>query len=346
MMIGRKHILHGILRFLCIYIMWGLCASYAQDQSPRKISESEEQAKVRSSDQQLYFDEMKAFHLLTEMVKRGQRYYGAPMRAEAIAWLSSQLAKVGAQVSSQSFEQVEPKSKVTYTLTNIIGRLYPKRRIRVLLGSHWDTRLWAEEDQDIVRQHSPITGANDGSSGLAVLVEVARQIKQLNLAHIGIDLVFFDGEEFGRPGSNDYCAGSKYFAKNMKEYFVKAPPVAVIVIDMVGDQNLAFPPEKSSAYHARDLTRLIWSEGLRLKLPAFINGLGGGVTKPKSLWIVDDHSPFQALGIPATLIIDLDYPHWHTHQDTLDKVSPNSLKQTGLVLLSTLKKLDLAQTKD
>ena len=112
---------------------------------------------------------------------------------------------------------------------------------------------------------------------------------------------------------------------------------------MVGDLDLAFPPEKSSAYHARALTKLIWSEGLRLKLPAFINGLGGSSVKPKSLWIVDDHSPFQALGIPAALIIDLDYPHWHTHQDTLDKISAYSLKQTGLVLLSTLKKLD--QTK-
>ena len=90
---------------------------------------------------------------------------------------------------------------------------------------------------------------------------------------------------------------------------------------------------------------MIWSEGLRLKLPAFINGLGGGATKPKSLWIVDDHSPFQALGIPAALIIDLDYPYWHTHLDTLDKISPQSLKQTGLVLLSTLKKIDQAQTK-
>jgi Zn-dependent M28 family amino/carboxypeptidase len=163
------------------------------------------------------------------------------------------------------------------------------------------------------------------------------------LANIGVDIVFFDGEEFGRPGSQDYCAGSKYFAAHLSSSYPESPPVAVIILDMVGDADLSFPPERSSAVKARALTSLIWSEGVRLGLPAFINGLGrelGPKPPPISRWIVDDHSPFQALNIPATLIIDLDYPYWHTHQDTLDKVSASSLKQTGDVLVASLRKLD------
>jgi Zn-dependent M28 family amino/carboxypeptidase len=257
----------------------------------------------------------------------------------------SRLKRAGAKVSHQTFQKVEPVSGARFQLTNIVGRLMPERPQRVLLGSHWDTRLWAEEDSDASRREAPIAGANDGSSGLAVLLEVARQVDQLSLGHLGVDIVFFDGEEFGRPGSNDYCAGSRHFAEHLKAYYPEAPPIAVIVIDMVGDQDLAFPPEQSSVVNARALTTLIWREGVRLRAPAFLRGLGlenpsQPKPAPQGKWIIDDHTPFQKLKIPATLIIDLEYPQWHTHQDTLDRVSPQSLLQTGEVLIASLKRLD------
>ena len=292
------------------------------------------------------FDEERAFQYLQSIVGFGQRFYGAPQRAEAIKKLTEQFKQAGMmQTQLQQFTQEESKSKQSYHLTNIIARLYPERPIRVILGSHWDTRLWAEEDHDPSRHNHPISGANDGSSGLAVLLEVAQQLKSLNLLNIGVDIVFFDGEEFGRPGSNNYCVGSKYFTAHIKEFYPQRLPLSVIIIDMVGDKDLAFPPEASSVRKSLTLTRLIWSEALRLKLPAFMLGLGQGLPPgkfaPKSRWIVDDHSPFHDLNIPATLIIDLDYPHWHTHQDTMDKVSAQSLKQTGLAILASLKKLDV-----
>lgn len=340
-----KHI--NIQRVIAILFGCLVCVSFilsAASKTPPPIPPTQAFLHQTSQNSALRFDEERAFKELTELVRRGQRYYGAPMRDEAVNWLADQLKKMDVKVSLQSLQKIEPKSQVSFKLTNIIGRLHPERSSRVILGSHWDTRLWAEEDQAVGQRQRPITGANDGSSGVAVLLEVARQLEQLNLTHIGVDIVFFDGEEFGRPGSNDYCAGSRYFAKELKQYFKTELPIGVIVIDMVGDKNLSFPPEKSSVHHAKSLTRLVWSEGIRLKLPAFITGLGGGPVKPKSLWIVDDHSPFQKLGIPSTLIIDLDYAHWHTHQDTMDKISAQSLKQTGLALLATLKKMDEAKS--
>ena len=299
---------------------------------------------------QLEFDEIRAFKLLSDIVQFGQRFYGASHRDKAIQHLVKGLQEAGSQkVELQQFNQIEPGSKQNYQLTNVIARIFPERSARVILGSHWDTRLWAEEDHNHARHNEPITGANDGSSGLAVLLEVLRQIKGLQLKQIGVDIIFFDGEEFGRPGSNDYCAGSKYFAQQIKNFYPARLPLAAIIIDMVGDKELSFPPEASSVRKALMLNRLIWGEALKLNLSAFASGLGKGLApgqpRPQSRWIVDDHTPFQDLNIPASLIIDLDYPHWHTHQDTLDKVSPQSLKQTGLALLASLKKLDQISNK-
>ena len=290
----------------------------------------------------LRFDQDRAFKDLAQLVERGQRYYAAPMRAEAISWMAERLRSAGGVVSEQKFTAVEPKSQVKYSLTNVIARFHPEREQRVMIGSHFDTRLWAEEDHDHNRRGAPITGANDGSSGVAVLFEIGRQLSDLSLRNVGVDLVLFDGED-GRPGSSDYCVGSKYFAAQLSDYYPKRAPRAVFVIDMVGDKQLSFPPELSSIKKSRALTQLLWREGVRLKLPAFISGLGGRdgqSMRPRSRWIIDDHSPFHELNIPATLLIDLDYPHWHTHQDTLDKVSPHSLMQAGLALLASLIKLD------
>ena len=110
---------------------------------------------------------------------------------------------------------------------------------------------------------------------------------------------------------------------------------------MVGDIDLAFPPEQSSIRYARELTTLVWRAGAQLKLPAFLRGLGyGDKPAPPSRYIIDDHTPFQELKIPAILLIDLEYQQWHTHQDTLDRVSPVSLDQTGRALAASLQRLD------
>ena len=272
-----------------------------------------------------------AFKRLAKYVQKGHRYYGAPQRSQVIKAMQDDLVQAGLDVSIQPFQVQENQSKKTYTLTNLIGRFNPHLPQRIILATHWDTRLWAEEDADPQRHNHPITGANDGTSGLAVLLEMAKTIKQNSKAfeHIGIDFILFDGEEFGRPGSNQYCKGSRFFVKNLAALYPQLSPLAVIVIDMVGDRNLNFPPERSSLTHAPQLTQRVWREAHRLQVDAF-------KTRKVGPWIIDDHTPFQELKIPALLLIDYDYPHWHTHQDTLEKCSPQSLQKVGHVLLSTL----------
>ena len=275
---------------------------------------------------------------LKRYAARGHRYYGAPEREQVIAELSSALTggEGGVRLITQRFEVTERLSGARYTLTNIIARLWPERPRRVLLGTHWDTRLWAEEDADEARRGAPIVGANDGTSGLAVLFELSRLLRARPLSSLGVDLVLFDGEELGRPGSDDYCAGSRHLAARLSELYappLEAAPVAVVVLDMVGDSALTLPPERSSLQTSRALTQLVWQEASRQGARAFVADRLGP-------WIIDDHSPFQALKIPSILLIDYDYSPWHTHSDTPERCSAESLQQVGATVWGSLTRLD------
>lgn len=281
------------------------------------------------------FEGARAFETLTRLVEFGNRHYAAPRRPQALSMLEELLRAGTTQVSRQTFAATEKTSGETYQLTNVIARLHPERGNRVLLGSHFDTRLWAEEDADSTRRQQPIAGANDGSSGVAVLIEALRLMAtDPAFANAGIDVVLFDGEEFGRPGpgGGDYCKGSIYLADHIDELYPDARPQAAIVLDMVGDRQLSIKREQSSQRPpSRGLNDLFWEVGRRHAPRVFDN-------RTRST-IIDDHTPLQKIGVPAILVIDLEYPHWHTHQDTLDKVSPESLAIVGTTLLEVVHRL-------
>lgn len=281
----------------------------------------------------LPFNGARAFAFIKKYVELGHRYYGATQRDIVIQSMSQELMNAHCQVSTQSLEVQESVSQKKYTLYNIIGRMHPEREKRIILGSHWDTRLWAEEDSHQDLRNNPINGANDGTSGLAVIFELALQLQKDPLQNIGIDFILFDGEEFGRPGSQNYCQGSEYFAKHLEKFYPKKNPMAVFIIDMVGRIGTQFAPEKSSFMRSRSLTQVLWREADRLKLPAF-------KVKNMGPWIIDDHSPFQKKNIPALLLIDYNDRHWHTHQDTLHYCSADSLTQVGRALWASFKRLD------
>ncbi len=275
------------------------------------------------------FDGELAVTTVADLCQRGQRFYGAPKRQEAIDHLRTLLDQWTDQTALQRFEARESKSGKSYPLVNIIGRQNPEVKRRILLGSHWDTRLWAEEDEDEQRRDEPIVGANDGTSGLAVLLEVARVLKSRDFTDYGIDFVFFDGEEFGRPGSNDYCQGSRYFARMLKSLYPRSRPEKAIIIDMVGDCDQQFQPEASSIKGAPRLALGLWETAESL-------GFGRFFAKTEARHIEDDHTALQKLGIPSVLLIDYDYPHWHTQGDTVDKVCASSLDRVGEVLIRYL----------
>ena len=278
------------------------------------------------------FDGETAFVILQKLVNVGNRYYASPQRDAAIEEMTSHFRCPNWEV--QTFRVEEPVSGVTYELKNHICRFQPQLMNRVLLGTHYDTRMWAEESVSKNDKNIPIVGANDGSSGVAVLAALSHIIAITNL-NIGIDIVLFDGEEFGRPEIGGYCQGSRYMASHLDEIYPNQNyPLALVVLDMIGDRDLQIRPESTSLAKHPDLYNQIWDIGRNLDEHVFSKGNYGA--------IIDDHSPFLELGIPSVLLIDFDYPYWHTQQDTLDKCSQKSLQIVGDVLWNWLNSLSMS----
>lgn len=284
------------------------------------------------------FDGNSAFQYLEKQCAIGPRAPNSPGHKQCLEFLTDELKKSCDRVDLQHFTYTDKHdTNVKLLGTNIIAsiNLQPKSKKRVLLTAHWDTRPWADKDPDSANRARPILGANDGASGVAVLLEIAK-IVRANPIDIGVDLILFDLEDYGEhlgdlyPDSlNPYCIGSEYFAKNNKNYF----PLYAINLDMIGDKNLDLPVERNSYNGARAAVNNIWDKAKKLEKPAF--------RKAVELEIMDDHVPLLRIGIPAVNIIDFTYPdqnngYHHTLADTPDKCSPNSLQQVGDVLVEVL----------
>jgi len=254
------------------------------------------------------FDGENALRLAAEQVAFGPRYPGSPGHASERAWIADQLQQLGWQVDQACFTYRDVE------LCNIFAsRRSGTRAPLVLLGAHYDTRRVA--DSDPAQPEMPVPGANDGASGVAVLLELARVMQPSQLAY-DVRLAFFDGEDQGRLDGWPWSVGAEHAAENLPDR-----PLAVIVVDMVGDRDLQLYREQNSdPALAEDLWQV-----------ARTAGFAGFIDLPKHA-IIDDHLPFARRGIPAVDVIDIEYTAWHTTQDTLDKLSPGSLYQVGRTL--------------
>ena len=196
----------------------------------------------------------------------------------------------------------------------------------MLLGAHYDSRPWADRDTGAARE-LPVPGANDGASGVAVLLEVAELLAQWDPG-IGVDLVFFDGEDYGKEDDlGFYLLGSRHFVRSMGGY----RPQAMLLLDMVGDADLRIPMEGNSLQAAPGLTSLVFAVADSLGVTQF-----DPVPGPA---ILDDHVPFLRERIPAVDLIDFEYPPWHTTADLPEACSPQSLEAVALVVLHVLARL-------
>lgn len=282
------------------------------------------------------FDGNRAYREMARMVRRGHRYYGAPERDAALNAIVERFEPHVAEVERQSFEVDHPDGDGRITLVNVLLRQHPERERRIILGSHWDTRLWAEEDADPERRDEPIPGANDGTSGIAVMLEIAQLVARHPLREHGIDYILFDGEEYGRPGNDEYCQGSEHLADHLTDWYEGPLPEGAIIMDMVADAELGIPRDTNSIRDARWLVHHVWRTARELEETAFV--------EDRTVSIVDDHVPLNAAGIPSILLIDYDYPrpgaptYWHTHQDTLEHTSAESLARVGDVVLTALRR--------
>jgi hypothetical protein len=275
------------------------------------------------------FDAAQAFKFLTAQTDFGPRNPSSKGHAACLNYLRDVMNQYADAVTTQQFTGKDHKG-TQHQFTNIVSSFNLAATDRILLTAHWDTRAWADEDPNPANRNRPILGANDGASGIAVLLEIARLLKQ-HPPPLGVDMVFFDGEDVGRSGDTDsWCRGSKHFART------KAPgfnPRFAINIDMVGDRMLTIPREPYSEEYAPHVVNLVFSIARALKIAAFVDRPG----RPT----YDDHIPLNEVKIPAIVLIDFDYPdesnrYWHTMEDTPEKCSPESLEAVGTVLLHVI----------
>ncbi len=268
------------------------------------------------------FDGERALSYVNQQVAFGPRVPGSAAWANCRASYYSHFIKLGLTVDSQSATFIDPYSGAVKPLVNVIARVRPANAASttVLLVAHYDSRPRTENNSDPARKGDSLLGANDGASGVAVLMELANVFATEPPA-VNVDLLLVDAEDWGEEGDTDYyLLGSRHFASSTpKETYAFA-----IVLDMVGDKDQAIYREQYSERFHKPLNDLVWHTAQQLHITGFIDSVKYAVT--------DDHLPLNVAGIPTIDIIDFDYPHWHTERDTPDKCSPQALANVGHVL--------------
>jgi len=271
------------------------------------------------------FDGEHAFALLEKQCAFGPRVPGTEAHRQCRAFLLEELSKYADHVVEQTFDHHIDRLDRTVTLTNLVADFNLNAGRRVLLAAHWDSRPWADEDPDSRNHDQPIPGANDGASGVAVLLEIARILKATP-PPIGVDIVLFDGEDLGTPGEpRTYAIGSQYFARHKDSRYL---PMFGILLDMVGDRDLQIYKEANSMRYASGIVDQVWGMASRLDLDEFMPNMRHEV--------FDDHVPLIEAGVPMIDLIDFDYSHWHTLADTPENCAAASLETVGKVVLAVL----------
>ena len=279
-------------------------------------------------------DGERAYRYLKQLCDIGPRVAGSEANARQRKLVAEHFAKLGGKVREQPFRGRHPLNGQRVEMVNLIGSWKPERNQRIVIGAHYDTRPHPDEETDPERQKLPFLGANDGASGVALLMELAHHLADLETP-VGVDLVLFDGEELvygNNPRAGEYFLGSKYFAQVYADQVDRRRTpvryVAGMVLDMVGGKNLQINQEPNSLNLAPDLVREVWAIASRLQARSFRFREGREV--------LDDHLPLNNVGIPAIDIIDFDYPYWHKADDLPENCSAESLAEVGRVVATWL----------
>jgi glutaminyl-peptide cyclotransferase len=286
-------------------------------------------------------DAQRAYGYLQELCAIGPRVSGSDGMAKQQALLEEFFKKAGGKVTLQHFQANDPLGGGKVPMTNLIVEWHPERKDRILLCAHYDTRPHADRDLDPVKRRSGVfLGANDGASGVAVLMELAHLMPKLE-GPLGVDFLLVDGEELiYTEGQDPYFLGSTWFAQ---QYVAKPPPYKYcwgVVLDMVGDVDLTVYQDRFSATwrETRPLVKSIWGTAARLGIKEFIPRIG--------YVIQDDHMPLRNTAkIPTCDVIDFDFPQWHTTMDNPQHCAGSSLAKVGWVVYEWIKSEELAAAK-
>lgn len=285
------------------------------------------------------FDRDSAYAFVAQQVAFGPRVPGSEGHRACKEWLVSKFKSYGAEVIEQNF-QAKTYYGTTLPATNIIAQFNPQVGKRILLAAHWDSRHAADSPLSTERKNEPILGADDGGSGTAILLEMARQLQQ-NPIDIGVDIILFDAEDLGQSGTNDpnsvttWCLGSQYWSRNIHTGNYR--PQYGILLDMVGSKGAQFPVEQYSSQFAPGVVLKVWQLAENMGYSNyFLRTQGGGIT--------DDHYFVNTIAnIPMIDIINRSTEtesgfgaYWHTHNDNLDVIDKRTLKAVGQVITAVV----------
>lgn len=279
------------------------------------------------------FDADSAYAFVAAQVAFGPRVPGSDAAERCGDWLVSQLRRFGASNITEQRAEVVAYNGDILPIRNITAQFAPDASERILLLAHWDSRPWADEERDPAEREKPIDGANDGASGVGVILEIARQLSQ-HQPKTGVDILLVDAEDYGRrsdapdvDNDNSWCLGTQYWTAH--------PTLALesinyaVLLDMVGGKDAVFPREQLSEMAAPQIVDLVWKAAARASASErFPNRRGGAV--------MDDHVYLLRAGVPAIDIIESAHPatgsfppYWHTHADNIDNIDPATLGAVG-----------------
>ena len=285
------------------------------------------------------FDSDSAYAYVKRQVDFGPRVPGSQGHKACEQWLAETLQSLGADTVIEQRTTVTAYNGDRLPINNIMGRFNTATSNRVLLVAHYDTRPWADNDPDASNRSKPILGANDGASGVGVLLEIARLAGINPPVGTGIDILFIDAEDYGSEGGaeDSWCLGTQHWTANMP-YTLSTTPRYGILLDMVGGHGARFHREPVSQHFAPAIVDMVWAEGAKAGYAdRFINEAGAAV--------VDDHLFLNRAGIPTIDIIEAvstttgTFPaHWHTLDDNMDAIDAATLKAVGQTVVNTIYK--------
>jgi hypothetical protein len=306
----------------------------------RKPTDSRPEEKINTASTPIpVFNKDSAYYFVEKQVSFGPRVPNTDTHRACGDWLEQTLGEYADTLYVQN-TRVRAYDGTVLSIRNIIGVFQPEKRSRVLLCAHWDTRPWADHDPDPANHYRPYDGANDGASGVGVLLEIARLLS-LQEPNIGIDIIFFDAEDYGQHrlaqgyDQDSWALGSQHWARNphRSDYLARYG----ILLDMVGASNATFKQEGFSLMYAPNIVRKVWATGQRLGFGSYFLNLEGNP-------ITDDHYYINTIRqIPTINIIDQrnEYGHgffeyWHTMKDNMDAIDPFTLEAVGKTVTTVI----------
>lgn len=307
--------------------------------SSPKVEEVEEVEKVQPVGPSFNADS--AFTYCQAQCDFGPRTMNSEAHDKCAAWIVSQFERQGCEVETQKAD-LQGYDGTILKSQNIIAHYNPKASQRVLLCAHWDSRPWADNDPDSANWRKPVMAANDGASGIGVMLEIARLLKAEPTLPFGIDFVCFDAEDWGTPqwadvqdNGDTWALGAQYWSKNLPQGYTAQYG---ILLDMVGGQGAKFYREGMSMQYASNVVKKVWSAARKAGYGSFFPKSDGGM-------ITDDHIPVNENAKIPTVDIIAYYPDcqqssfgptWHTTHDTMENLDKNTLKAVGQTIVQVL----------